>query len=129
MLTLFPLLNQQDSQYWRFTNDRKDPGYPKQIVKGFGGLNGKIVAALSIAKHKDRPESVYFFKRGMFTITDKITKLLSTDLPEKFYSVFSFIKEFTVKRSLMAIIKLFSMKKLRTVKYIQSSQHANSSFT
>nr|KAF6290952.1 hypothetical protein mMyoMyo1_009340 [Myotis myotis] len=52
------------SQYWRFTNDVKDPGYPKQIVKGFGGLNGKILAALSIPKYKERPESVYFFKRG-----------------------------------------------------------------
>lgn len=54
----------KDSQYWRFTNDVQDAGYPKQISKGFGGLNGKIVAALSIAKYKDRPESVYFFKRG-----------------------------------------------------------------
>ncbi|XP_030881364.1 proteoglycan 4 isoform X9 [Leptonychotes weddellii] len=54
----------KDSQYWRFTNGVKDPGYPKQIVKGFGGLNGKIVAALSVAKYKNRPESVYFFKRG-----------------------------------------------------------------
>lgn len=54
----------KDSQYWRFTNDVKDPGYPKQIVKGFGGLNGKIVAALSVARYKTRPESVYFFKRG-----------------------------------------------------------------
>uniref|UniRef100_A0A8C8ZS61 SMB domain-containing protein n=1 Tax=Prolemur simus TaxID=1328070 RepID=A0A8C8ZS61_PROSS len=54
----------KDSQYWRFTNDIKDAGYPKQIVKGFGGLNGKIVAALSISKYKNRPESVYFFKRG-----------------------------------------------------------------
>uniref|UniRef100_A0A8D0JP02 Proteoglycan 4 n=2 Tax=Sus scrofa TaxID=9823 RepID=A0A8D0JP02_PIG len=54
----------KDSQYWRFTNDIKDAGYPKLISKGFGGLNGKIVAALSIAKYKNRPESVYFFKRG-----------------------------------------------------------------
>ncbi|OBS59323.1 hypothetical protein A6R68_09551 [Neotoma lepida] len=54
----------KDSQYWRFTNDVQDAGYPKQIVKGFGGLTGKVVAALSIAKYKDRPESVYFFKRG-----------------------------------------------------------------
>lgn len=54
----------KDSQYWRFTNDVQDPGYPKQIVKGFGGLTGKIVAALSIPKYKDRPEAVYFFKRG-----------------------------------------------------------------
>ncbi|XP_012584377.1 PREDICTED: proteoglycan 4 [Condylura cristata] len=54
----------KDSQYWRFTNDVKDAGYPKQIVKGFGGLNGKIVGALSVAKYMNRPESVYFFKRG-----------------------------------------------------------------
>ncbi|XP_059987493.1 proteoglycan 4 isoform X5 [Lagenorhynchus albirostris] len=54
----------KDSQYWRFTNDIKDAGYPKLISKGFGGLNGKIVAALTIAKYKNRPESVYFFKRG-----------------------------------------------------------------
>ncbi|KAB1258933.1 Proteoglycan 4 [Camelus dromedarius] len=65
LLTSFPLFNYQDSQYWRFTNDIKDAGYPKLISKGFGGLHGKIVAALSIAKYKSRPESVYFFKRGM----------------------------------------------------------------
>ncbi|KAB1258934.1 Proteoglycan 4 [Camelus dromedarius] len=64
LLTSFPLFNYQDSQYWRFTNDIKDAGYPKLISKGFGGLHGKIVAALSIAKYKSRPESVYFFKRG-----------------------------------------------------------------
>ncbi|XP_006110929.3 proteoglycan 4 isoform X1 [Pelodiscus sinensis] len=52
------------SQYWRFTNDVKDMGYPKQIAKGFAGLNGKIVAVLSVAQHRNRPESVYFFKRG-----------------------------------------------------------------
>lgn len=29
------------------------------------------MAALSVAKYKDRPESVYFFKRGMYpTIVD-----------------------------------------------------------
>lgn len=63
----------KDSQYWRFTNDVVDPGYPKQIVKGFGGLTGKIVAALSIAKYKDRPESVYFFKRGMYHTIVNVT--------------------------------------------------------
>ncbi|EMP38791.1 Proteoglycan 4 [Chelonia mydas] len=52
------------SQYWRFTNDVKDVGYPKQIAKGFAGLSGKIVAVLSVAQHNNRPESVYFFKRG-----------------------------------------------------------------
>ncbi|XP_074859416.1 proteoglycan 4 [Carettochelys insculpta] len=54
----------KDSQYWRFTNDIKDVGYPKEIAKGFAGLNGKIVAVLSVAQHNNRPESVYFFKRG-----------------------------------------------------------------
>ncbi|XP_048338453.1 proteoglycan 4 [Sphaerodactylus townsendi] len=54
----------KDAQYWRFTNDKMDPGYPKPLLKGFGGLNGKIVAALSVAKHQSRPESVYFFKKG-----------------------------------------------------------------
>ena len=72
-LTSFSPVNNQDSQYWRFTNDVVDAGYPKQIVKGFGGLTGKIVAALSIAKYKDRPESVYFFKRGMYYTIVNVT--------------------------------------------------------
>uniref|UniRef100_A0A8D2J0T0 SMB domain-containing protein n=1 Tax=Varanus komodoensis TaxID=61221 RepID=A0A8D2J0T0_VARKO len=54
----------KDSQYWRFTNDKMDEHYPKPIIKGFGGLNGKIVTALSVGKHRNRPESVYFFKKG-----------------------------------------------------------------
>uniref|UniRef100_A0A8C6XVY5 SMB domain-containing protein n=1 Tax=Naja naja TaxID=35670 RepID=A0A8C6XVY5_NAJNA len=52
------------SQYWRFTNDVMDAGYPKLIVKGFGGLNGKIMGALSVAHYRSRPESVHFFKEG-----------------------------------------------------------------
>lgn len=75
-LTSFSPVNNQDSQYWRFTNDVADAGYPKQIVKGFGGLTGKVVAALSIAKYKDRPESVYFFKRGMYYTIVSVTLLL-----------------------------------------------------
>ncbi|OCT83092.1 hypothetical protein XELAEV_18025632mg [Xenopus laevis] len=51
-------------QYWRFTNDVMDKGYPKEIAKGFGGLKGKIAAVLSVAGFKRRPESVYFFKGG-----------------------------------------------------------------
>lgn len=74
-LTSSSLFNNQDSQYWRFTNDVQDAGYPKQIVKGFGGLTGKIVAALSIAKHQDRPESVYFFKRGVYHTASNVTLL------------------------------------------------------
>lgn len=56
------------------------------------------MAALSIAKYMDRPESVYFFKRGMCYIIDKIIQLLRIILLGKFYSVFSFTTEFTVKR-------------------------------
>ncbi|XP_059583648.1 proteoglycan 4 [Alligator mississippiensis] len=52
------------SQYWRFTNDVMDKGYPKQIAKGFAGLNGKIIAALPVARYNNRPESVYFIKKG-----------------------------------------------------------------
>ncbi|XP_039176543.1 proteoglycan 4-like, partial [Crotalus tigris] len=51
-------------QYWRFTNDIMDAGYPKLIVKGFRGLNGKIMGALSVAQYRSRPESVHFFKEG-----------------------------------------------------------------
>lgn len=41
-----------------------DAGYPKLIVKGFRGLNGKIMGALSVAPYRSRPESVHFFKEG-----------------------------------------------------------------
>ncbi|XP_021010246.1 proteoglycan 4 isoform X1 [Mus caroli] len=82
----------KDSQYWRFTNDVVDPGYPKQIVKGFGGLTGKIVAALSIAKYKDRPESVYFFKRGgniqQYTYKQEPMKKCTGRRPAINYSVY-----------------------------------------
>ena len=100
LFTSFPLFNYQGSQYWRFTNDIKDAGYPKLISKGFGGLNGKIVAALSIAQYKNRPESVYFFKRGMCYLINKIKKLLRRDLTGKFHSIFSFITGITVSKYL-----------------------------
>ena len=61
------------------------------------------MAALSIPKYKERPESVYFFKRGMCYIID-ITQLSRIDLPGKFYWIFSLTTEngvmFTVKRHL-----------------------------
>lgn len=41
-----------------------DKGYPKEIIKGFGGLGGKVTAVLSVSGIKTRPESVYFFKPG-----------------------------------------------------------------
>ncbi|KAM8930715.1 proteoglycan 4 [Pelodytes ibericus] len=50
--------------YWRFSNDVMDTGYPKQIIKGFGGLKGKVTAVLTVSGIKTRPESVYFFKNG-----------------------------------------------------------------
>ncbi|XP_075473005.1 proteoglycan 4 isoform X5 [Ascaphus truei] len=50
--------------YWRFTNHVVDTGYPKEIMKGFGGLNGKITAVLAVAGYKKRQESVHFFKGG-----------------------------------------------------------------
>ncbi|XP_023559884.1 proteoglycan 4 isoform X6 [Octodon degus] len=82
----------KDSQYWRFTNDKKDPGYPKLIVKGFGGLSGKVVAALSIAKYKNRPESVYFFKRGgniqQYTYKQEPTRKCTGRRPVINYSVY-----------------------------------------
>ncbi|XP_037681083.1 proteoglycan 4 isoform X2 [Choloepus didactylus] len=82
----------KDSQYWRFTNDKMDAGYPKQIVKGFGGLNGNIVAALSIATYKNRPESVYFFKRGgriqQYTYKQEPTTKCTGRRPAINYSVY-----------------------------------------
>ncbi|MGH0173421.1 UNVERIFIED_CONTAM: hypothetical protein FKN15_065538, partial [Acipenser sinensis] len=52
------------SNYWRFENGGMDPGYPKLISKGFGGIKGQITAALSVSSSWRRPESVYFFKQG-----------------------------------------------------------------
>lgn len=62
-----------------------DAGYPKPVIKGFGGLSGKIIAALSVAKHKNRPESVFFFKRGwfmfrIFETLDTVHQLMETGL-------------------------------------------------
>ncbi|XP_040264231.1 proteoglycan 4 [Bufo bufo] len=54
----------KDSRYWRFTNDVMDKGYPKESIKGFGGLRGKVTAILPVAGYRTRPESVYFFKPG-----------------------------------------------------------------
>ncbi|XP_076007352.1 proteoglycan 4b [Genypterus blacodes] len=51
-------------QYWRFKNAALDPGYPKVVSVGFGGLRGHITAALSVPQYSTRKESVYFFKQG-----------------------------------------------------------------
>ncbi|XP_078263972.1 proteoglycan 4b [Rhinoraja longicauda] len=54
----------KDEEYWRFQNGAMDSGYPRNIAAGFSGLNGKVTAALSVAAFNNRPETVYFFKRG-----------------------------------------------------------------
>ncbi|XP_032884076.1 proteoglycan 4 [Amblyraja radiata] len=54
----------KDQDYWRFQNGAMDSGYPQKVAAGFSGLNGKITAALSVAAFNNRPETVYFFKRG-----------------------------------------------------------------
>lgn len=41
-----------------------EPGYPRSVSKDFGGLSGRIVAALSVPANRKRPEIVYFFKKG-----------------------------------------------------------------
>uniref|UniRef100_A0A8B9QEF2 SMB domain-containing protein n=1 Tax=Apteryx owenii TaxID=8824 RepID=A0A8B9QEF2_APTOW len=54
----------KNSLYWRFTDGVMDKGYPKALARGFAGLSGKIIAALPVARHNNRPESVYFIKKG-----------------------------------------------------------------
>ncbi|XP_066548648.1 proteoglycan 4b [Amia ocellicauda] len=54
----------KDKQYWRFENGNMDPGYPKLVSIGFGGMSGTISAALSVPAFRRRRETVYFFKRG-----------------------------------------------------------------
>nr|XP_059850726.1 proteoglycan 4 isoform X5 [Delphinus delphis] len=97
----------KDSQYWRFTNDIKDAGYPKLISKGFGGLNGKIVAALTIAKYKNRPESVYFFKRGgriqQYTYKQEPTQTCTRRKPAISYPVYGETTQIRTRRFERAI--------------------------
>ncbi|MCI4386074.1 hypothetical protein PGIGA_G00057870 [Pangasianodon gigas] len=57
--------------YWSFQNGVMEPGYPRSVSKDFGGLSGRIVAALSIPATRNRPETVYFFKKG--GIVQKLT--------------------------------------------------------
>lgn len=54
----------QGDNYWSFRNGVKEPGYPRSVSKDFGGLSGKITAALSFPATKKAPEAVYFFKEG-----------------------------------------------------------------
>lgn len=47
-----------------------DKGYPKPLTTGFAGLSGRIVATLPVARYNNRPESVYFIKRGTSRIPE-----------------------------------------------------------
>lgn len=47
-----------------------DKGYPKPLANGFAGLRGKIVATLPVARYNNRPESVYFIKKGTSHISE-----------------------------------------------------------
>ncbi|XP_030062615.1 proteoglycan 4 [Microcaecilia unicolor] len=80
--------------YWRFTNDIMDAGYPKQIVKGFGGLKEKISAVLSVAAYMNRPESVYFFRPGLvqkYTYRQEpSSKCNKGNLPNIHYPVYTY---------------------------------------
>lgn len=48
-----------------------EPGYPRSVSKDFGGLSGGIVAALPVPASRNRPETVYFFKKGDGSDHDK----------------------------------------------------------
>lgn len=50
--------------YWSFQNGVKEPGYPRSVSKDFAGLSGNIVAALSVPATRNKPELVYFFRKG-----------------------------------------------------------------
>ncbi|KAG7321676.1 hypothetical protein KOW79_014534 [Hemibagrus wyckioides] len=50
--------------YWSFQNGVKEPGYPRSVSKDFGGLSGKLVAALSAPATRNKPETIYFFRKG-----------------------------------------------------------------
>ncbi|KAK3560917.1 hypothetical protein QTP86_022910, partial [Hemibagrus guttatus] len=50
--------------YWSFQNGMKEPGYPRSVSKDFRGLSGKLVAALSVPATRNKPETIYFFRKG-----------------------------------------------------------------
>ncbi|KAI5628707.1 proteoglycan 4 precursor [Silurus asotus] len=54
----------KDDNYWSFQNGVMESGYPRSVSKDFGGLSGSIVAALPIPATRNRPETIYFFKKG-----------------------------------------------------------------
>ncbi|CAJ1071396.1 proteoglycan 4a [Xyrichtys novacula] len=55
----------QGHQFWRLdSNMMMESGYPKPLASEFPGLTGGITAALAIPATRDRPELVFFFKKG-----------------------------------------------------------------
>lgn len=65
-----------------------DAGYPKLIVKGFGGLNGKIMGALSVARYRSRPESVHFFKEGRSVVSPCLSGALKKLVNPFIFSIY-----------------------------------------
>lgn len=51
-------LIQQGNNYWRFSDMTRDPGYPKQIAKGFAGIPNNVDAAFVWSGNG----KIYFFK-------------------------------------------------------------------
>lgn len=52
----------KDSQYWRFSNQTLDPGYPKEISRGFEGIPNNIDAAFVWSGNG----KIYFFKQSYY---------------------------------------------------------------
>ena len=48
----------KDDRYWRFSEGKKDPGYPRLIKKGFDGIPGFVDAAFVWSGNG----KIYFFK-------------------------------------------------------------------
>ncbi|TSN03386.1 Proteoglycan 4 [Bagarius yarrelli] len=54
--------------YWSFQNGVKEPGYPRSVSKDFAGISGNIDAALSVPATRNKPETLYFFRKGGGTV-------------------------------------------------------------
>ena len=50
--------NIQGSRYWRFTNFKPDPDYPKDLSEGFAGVPSNVDTALVWSGNG----KIYFFK-------------------------------------------------------------------
>uniref|UniRef100_UPI00358E7D3A vitronectin-like isoform X2 n=1 Tax=Myxine glutinosa TaxID=7769 RepID=UPI00358E7D3A len=52
----------KDSRYWRLTNGKMDPTFPRSISRGFAGLTGKVNAVLPIPAFRNHQEAAYFLQ-------------------------------------------------------------------